>query len=323
MNYITACPACETQFLITKEHLKAYRGKVQCGYCNHIFNAKNRLTEISDDVQNGEKYDSLEHAEAQHTNNEAHKNVETGADVADNKTTIIEPIATELISSADEKAISEKLNVVLEAGPDLSDLTSADLAPDLNPTPKKVAKNDIESIRAPILIEDLTTDPKFQLTKPRRNIWLLSAICLLLIAALLQSVYFLRSKIATHYPQFKPFLVQVCEYIRCEINLSQQLDLLTIDDSDMKENNDYQDVIVFSSLIINNADYVQAYPNLELTLTDAEDKPVLRKLVKPQEYLQTSSNVATGIAAHKAERVKLMINVHNLSVAGYRVFLTY
>lgn len=339
MNYITACPACETQFLITKEHLKAYRGKVQCGNCSHVFNAKNRLTEVSEDIQNAEEYSAesgtvesstLEYSEADQ-NSETHTNAEI-------ESTPNESITSELTTSTDEKLINEKLNVVLEGVPDLSDLTSSDLAlPALDsaetvrnpyiskPISKAISENDIdiESLRAPILIEDLTADPKFQLTKPKRNIWLLLAVCLLLIVAILQSAYFLRSKIAANYPQFKPYLLQACEHLRCKINLPQQLDLLTIDDSDMQESQDYQDVIDFSSLIINNANHVQAYPNIELTLTDAEDKPVLRKLVKPQEYLQASSNVATGIAAHEEERIKLTINVHNLSVAGYRVLLTY
>lgn len=349
MNYITACPACETQFLITTEHLKAYRGKVQCGNCSHVFNAKNRLTEVSEDIENTEEYgesaesDTAEYSETEHTSREVHINAEIEADetvtnAVDIESTTSESLTTELTASADEKPINEKLNVVLDAVPDLSDLTSSDLAPsDLSsaetaPRPyisKPIAKAtseddiDIESIRAPILIEDLTADPKFLLTKPKRNIWLLAAIGLLLIVAILQSTYFLRSKIAANYPQFKPYLVQACEHLRCKINLPQQLDLLTIDDSDMQESENYQDVIDFSSLIINNANHVQAYPNIELTLTDAEDKPVLRKLVKPQEYLQASTNAATGLAAHEEARIKLRINAHNLSVAGYRVLLTY
>ena len=56
MNYITSCPACETQFLLTTEHIKAHRGKVQCGQCEHIFNAKNRLTEVSDDIHSQAEY---------------------------------------------------------------------------------------------------------------------------------------------------------------------------------------------------------------------------------------------------------------------------
>ncbi|WP_020167122.1 MULTISPECIES: zinc-ribbon and DUF3426 domain-containing protein [Methylotenera] len=368
MNYITACPACETQFLITKEHLKAYRGKVQCGNCNHVFNAKNRLTEVSDDIQSVEEYsvaedgatenivaesDSTEHDSDLYTPAE-YANTELAADskIEPNPTltndieieasavesTASEPIKSLPISNTDEKPISQKLNVVLEGVPDLSDLTSSELAQanlgsidtTRNPyisnlTPIIISEDDvdIESIRAPILIEDLTADPKFQLTKPKRNFWLIAINCLLLLAAILQSAYFLRSKIAADYPQFKPYLVQACEHLRCKIHLPQQLDLLSIDDSDMQESQIHQDVVDFSSLIINNSNHVQAYPNIELTLTDAEDKPVLRKLVKPQEYLQPTTDPAKGIGAHDEERIKLAINVHALSVAGYRVLLTY
>lgn len=347
MNYITACPACATQFLITKEHLKAYRGKVQCGNCNHIFNAKNRLTEISEDIQENEQYspaeseaEAVEHSKTAYAGGEIYTNPEVEldeliTDASDFESTTDKTIATESTDSADENAINDKLNIVLQAVPDLSNLTSVGLVENLdssestdkshfsNHIAKSASEDDRKLDRAPILIEDLSTDPKFQLMKPKRNFWLLCAIFLLLIIALLQSIYFLRTKIAAHYPQFKPYLMQICAPLHCKINLPQKLDLLTIDDSDMKESEIYQDVIDFSSLIINNASYVQAYPNIELTLTDAQDKPVLRRLVKPQEYLQHTSNPDTGIAAREEERIKLTINVHNLSVAGYRVLLTY
>lgn len=386
MNYITACPACETQFLINTEHLKAYRGKVQCGNCQQIFNAKNRLTPVSDDVQNVEEYTAdqdsnlliesseqnfsdsennpesaeiafeqsgqeqsnleqsdLEQDDAIQSDTFEHDDVEIHADspaeslISSATHSYIEPV-----HNADGKPLNEKLSVVLEGVPDLSDLTSVEATSDFsspdfapndnlnnpyisNKTPIIVSENDIdlEAIRAPILIEDLTADPKFQLTKPKRNIWLILINIILLTLALLQSLYFLRGKIAADYPQFKPYIVQACDYLRCTVDLPQQLDLLTIDDSDMQESEDYKDVINFSSLIINKAEHVQAYPNIELTLTDTEDKPVLRKIVKPQEYLPANSNPVAGLAARQEQRIKLAINIHQLSVAGYRVLLTY
>ena len=363
MNYITACPACETQFLITKEHLKAYRGKVQCGNCNHVFNAKNRLTEVSEDIQNIEEYaadsdsnifnealDSRDEVDPESSELDEITAQSSSEDFAvDSETESILPSAThtyiEPVHHSDGKPLHEKLNVVLDGVPDLSDLnTSVNLSetmPDLNTanlasdetdspyisdrTPVIISENDIDivAIRAPILIEDLTADPKFQLVKPKRNAWLVVFNLILFILALLQSIYFLRSKIAADYPQFKPYLVQACAYLACTVDLPQQLDLLSIDDSDMQESEDHQDVIHFSSLLINKADHVQAYPNIELTLTDTEDKPVLRKLVKPQDYLQAPNNPASGLAAHQEERIKLAINVHDLPVAGYRVLLTY
>jgi predicted Zn finger-like uncharacterized protein len=299
MNYITSCPACETQFLLTKEHLKAHRGKVQCGNCEHIFNAKNRLTEISDEITSAAEYHaSLESQEA------------------------------DAIESVEEKPISDVLNNVLEAVPNLENLNTIDPIPSAKHSyasqhiPEVIESYEVESLQKPTVIEDLTTEPKYQ---PKRiiNIWAMLACVLLTILAGLQTIYSTRTKIGAEYPQFKPYLIQACYLLKCEIGLPKNLDFFTIDDSDMQENDTHQDVINFSSLLINNAPYTQAYPNIELTLTDTNDKPVLRRILKPAEYLASNTNVANGIISREEERINLAINVTDLAVAGYRVLLVY
>jgi predicted Zn finger-like uncharacterized protein len=302
MNYITSCPACETQFLLTKAHLKAHRGKVQCGHCEHIFNAKNRLTEISDDIQSPAEYQASLEADT------------------------IEPNYT-----VEEKPINEMLNGVLDSVPNLVNLESEEFEfPEKtnNPfigdfLPEVTEHIDINALDSPIVIDDLTTDPKFHKKKFKLNFGALMLCLLLAILVALQSIYFYRSKIAAENPQFKPYLVQACVTLKCEINLPKNLDLFTIDDSDMQESEQYENVINFSSLLINNANYTQAYPNIELTLTSTDDQPVLRRIVKPSEYLKTSTNMANGLASHEEERINLAINVTDLAVAGYRVLLVY
>ncbi|MEQ1598490.1 MAG: zinc-ribbon and DUF3426 domain-containing protein [Methylotenera sp.] len=292
MNYITSCPACETQFLLTKEQLKAHRGKVQCGNCEHIFNAKNRLTEISDDIHSAAEYQASIEAQG----NEASQNTE-------------------------EIPMSEVLNVVLESVPNLENLES--IQPD-NPYVDEIVieAEEIYEVETPAVIEDLTANSKFH-PKTKLNIWLLLFSLLLALLAGLQSIYAARTKIAAEYPQFKPYLVQACVLLKCEIDLPKNLDFFTIDDSDMQEDETHENVINFSSLLINNAPYAQAYPNIELTLTDTSDQPVLRKIIKPAEYLTSAANVAAGITSRDEVRINLAINVTDLTVAGYRVLLVY
>ena len=139
----------------------------------------------------------------------------------------------------------------------------------------------------------------------------------------MQTLYFLRTQIAAQYPQFKSHLLQACRALNCEIKLAQNLNLLTIDDSDMQESDDYEDVISFSSVLINNANYVQDYPNIELTLTDTQDQPVLRKLVTPKEYLTKNIQLEAGMDARQELRLNLVIDASELIVAGYRVLLVY
>jgi predicted Zn finger-like uncharacterized protein len=295
MNYITSCPACGTQFLLNKEHLKARRGKVQCGHCEHIFNAKNRLTEISDEIHSPAEYNASLEVQAQ-----------------------------------DEKPISEVLNVVLESVPNLENLESSHEAsnPYISETIIKsdsgVSENYIaDQIQTPITIEDLTVNPKFHKPKTKLNIWMMTSSLLLAVLAGIQLIYFSRSKIAADYPQFKPYLVQACVALNCKVDLPKNLDLLTIDDSDMQEDEQYKDVIRFSSLLINNASYPQAYPNIELTLTDTSEQPVLRRLIKPSDYLAANTHVASGIGSREEVRINLAISVKEIAVAGYRVLLVY
>ena len=326
MNYITSCPACETQFLLTKDDLKAHRGKVQCGQCHQVFNAKNRLIEVSDDIHSVDEYTAAEHTDDFEENTIS---TEMADFDSESPTEQLEPSHT-----ADERPISAALNEVLETVPNLADLSTQNeedyQESDGSYTGSKqnadsIAEEDvdIDAVRAPIFIDDITADPNFQLTKPKRNIWMILAAILLLIAAILQSIYFLRSTIAVNYPQLKPHLEEACRHLNCSVNLPQHLDLLTIDDSDMQESDDYQNVINFSSLLINNAPHAQAFPNIELTLTDTDDQPVLRKLVPPKDYLNSGVNIADGMTANEEVRINLAINVQNLSVAGYRVLITY
>ena len=274
MNYITSCPECGTQFLLKKEHLKAHRGKVQCGQCEHVFNAKNRLTEISDDITSAAEYQaSLENPDQE-----------------------LESINVDQELQAIEGDATEDPTYIGEFSPALD---------------------------TPIVIEDLTTNPKFSRKKLKLNIWFSLLSLALIILASFQAIYFMRTKLAAEYPQFKPLLVQGCAYLHCKITLPKNLDLLVIDDSDMQEDEKYQRVINFSSSLINNANYAQTYPNIELTLTNTDDQPVLRRLIKPTEFMQTKTDFSKGIGAHEEMRIKLAIHASDLPVAGYRVLLVY
>jgi hypothetical protein len=133
----------------------------------------------------------------------------------------------------------------------------------------------------------------------------------------------MRTEIAAHYPRTKPLLTQACQYLKCSVPLPKNIDLLTIDDSDMQEHLTYQGVLVFTSTLINHAQFAQAYPNIELTLTNTEDEPVLRRTFKAEEYLQNQAQVSNGIAAKDEMRIKLHLNTADIAVAGYRVSLNY
>jgi predicted Zn finger-like uncharacterized protein len=154
--------------------------------------------------------------------------------------------------------------------------------------------------------------------------WLIGVfVFILILAAIAQSIYFLRTQIAVNYPNLKPYLVQACKKIACTIDLPKKIEFIIIDDSDMQEDADYVGLIHLSSTLINQASFLQAYPNIELTLTDVEDKPKLRRIFKPEEYLPEHTDIASGLAGGTEIKVKLAITAKGEAVAGYRLAVNY
>lgn len=203
-------------------------------------------------------------------------------------------------------------------------LVDAEVAPEINAdTPVSYH----ETTNVPTAADEQTQYFESQLTthKPKTgaNFWLMwLLITLLCLAAILQSLYFLRSPIAANYPKLKPYLVLACEKIHCNIDLPKKIELIVIDDSDMQEDATYQKLIHLSSTLMNQANFSQAYPNIELTLTDTEDQAKLRRIFKPEEYLPANTDIASGLAANADIKVKLAITADEL-VAGYRIAVSY
>lgn len=281
MNYITSCPKCDTQFLLSTEHIKAYRGKVQCGHCAHVFNAKNRLTEVT----------------------------------------------TPFTNTVQESLAAQGVNMPATIAPDVADSNQTDdVTEDQSNRAFKftiIDKTESDDASSPLLANDFNDEARLSQLKPKRHTkWLI--FCLLLsLLALFQALFFLRSAIAAYYPQWKPLLSAVCEKLQCTIALQKNIGFMVIGESDMQEDESHQSVINFSSAITNNADYVQAYPTIELTLTNADDQAVIRKLIPPTVYLDNPVAIENGINAHETVHFKLPMYVDQLEVTGYRIQILY
>lgn len=297
MPLVTSCPECNTQFVVKKEQLKAYDGQVRCGTCQHVFNAKTYLIK------------------------------QTRAKKA--APTKVEAVLSEISLAPDtQPETTEHIEVTVPAH--LQDQpfeeTAATIPANDVLASTAQAESGQDSYQTPSFLNDLTVDEPLDKGWRRKPFsWTAFALSVFLLLMLLgQSVYFLRTDIAALYPKTKLLLTQACQILKCTVPLPQQIDLLTIDDSDMQEHLTYQNVLIFSSTLINHANFAQAYPNIELTLTNTDDEPVLRRTFKAADYLQSpASAAAVGIAAKEEMRIKLQLNTSDIAVAGYRVSLNY
>lgn len=218
-------------------------------------------------------------------------------------------------------------------------LTEDTVLPDINSVkPGEVL--DSEQQDSPLVSEDTETEPinarqdsqanYFETindkskSKSRLSKWVLSVLAVILvIAAVAQSFYHWRSDIATYYPELKPLLTKLCEKLSCSIQLPKKIELIIIDDSDMQEDDASKGLIHFSTTLINQAAYSQTYPNIELTLTDTDDKPKLRRIFNPTEYLPEHTDISRGLPAGAEIKVKLALTTQDETVAGYRLAVSF
>lgn len=301
MSLITACPACQTQFEVTDQQLQAYAGKVRCGECDHVFDAQSYL---------------LETTPTQMTVAETPGSVPEVSDASVYFKVSAEAAQVDSTSQVEGAFTSAEPSVqpdlVLEDADGSSWQVNDPQDQHLEPT-------------IPAFLRDVSlTDERHAPVQSvgHQRIYGLF-IGLLILAVLLQIIYFTRSGLAANYPQTKPLLLSLCQRLHCDLRLPQDITQLTIDDADIQEHRERQDVLTFSSVLMNHGVVAQAYPKVELTLTNTADEAVLRKVLQPAQYLPASVDPTVGLAAQQEQSVKVLLGVDEKLVTGFRVAIAY
>lgn len=310
IRYVTACPQCSTAFYISPEQLSAHEGDVRCSKCSHVFNAHERLVELPEktgEVTSSDKFVLLEDDTSAEFTVEEEAVPETAPDfqVEELPADSTEPVLT---FGEETATVVEEIEIGAPEEPPV--------AQEEQPT----------AAEEPAIAENIAASIPFaESAAPKaRHPWLGWLLAfLLLLAAGLQAIYYLRTPMAAQWPALKPYLVQVCGFLNCTVELPRKINLILLDDSNMQEDPEHEGLIELTSMLVNQAPYAQAYPNLELSLTDIHDTAILRRTLSPQEYLPAGKDIAAGIGAGEEIHIKLDLTASGEPVAGYRILATY
>lgn len=162
---------------------------------------------------------------------------------------------------------------------------------------------------------------------PRRFGWVWGLLALLAGLALAAQVGLrFRSEIAATLPWTRAPLRQACQALGCEVPLPRRPDLMSIDSSELQADPRREGIIVLNAVLKNRARFAQDYPALELTLTDDAERPVLRRVLAPREYLdatRASELLAQGIAPGAEASLRVYLHSARPSATGYRLYLFY
>ena len=148
----------------------------------------------------------------------------------------------------------------------------------------------------------------------------LTFVSLLLGAALvLQVAYHDRDRLAAAQPQLQPALLQMCEVLACKLAPPRQIDAIAIESSTF--NRLRGDTYRLSFTLRNASPMAVAAPSIELTLTDTQDQPVLRRVLSPAEIGAPAAVLPA--ATDWTTTLGLAVAPGNPRVAGYRLLAFY
>jgi predicted Zn finger-like uncharacterized protein len=171
--------------------------------------------------------------------------------------------------------------------------------------------------------------PEFLAEEPpsRRARWLWgAAAALAALAIAVQFGYRFRAEFAATAPEAREPLRALCRTLGCEVPLPRRPELMSIDSSELQADARREGLIVLNAVIRNRARFPQDYPALELTLTDEADRPVLRRVLAPRDYLEQARRdelVRQGIAGGTEAVLRVFLDTSRARATGYRLYLFY
>ena len=156
----------------------------------------------------------------------------------------------------------------------------------------------------------------------RGRAWAWGAAAMLAAGALLlQAALHFRVELGQSIAAANPLLQEASRLFGVDSSLPHKADLLGIETSDLHPGNHAQ--LVLTATLKNRAAFAQAFPHLELTLTDVTDQPLLRKVLAPAEYLPSSVAASGGFAANSEFAFDLTLEASVTGATGYRIYVFY
>lgn len=343
----TRCPDCGTVFRVTSEQLRRKAGKVRCGHCQSVFNAFDQWQSDT-----GEPEASLPAPEAEpppveqlQTEPEAvpeQPQVEPEAELAEQFETLVEEPSEEVIEALPLEIIDSEVPVEpseltvpgeAEFESVSREATRDDALPENSqetPEESTQAARDAGLVAARELNDTtaynrwaagtLASDGLggFGGEPAKRTIWPFVLVSILLIVALLgQLLYYFRTEIVLRMPS----VAGLYELASVDIPLPRNPALVSIETSDLQSDN-ARGLFVLQATLKNRADHAQAWPALELSLTDTNDSVVSRRVMFAAEYLPPGTT-SDAFPANGEVAVRLWIEAKEIGASGYRLYIFY
>jgi predicted Zn finger-like uncharacterized protein len=149
-----------------------------------------------------------------------------------------------------------------------------------------------------------------------------AAATLLTLTLLAQGLLVFRDDIAQSSPQSRPFMESLCAGLGCELPLPRDPAVIAIESSDIQPDAGREAFFTLHATLRNRAEFQQAWPHLEITLTDARDKALVRRVLEPGQWLPADAP-KDAFPARREVVTRVSFEAPGVAAAGYRVYAFY
>jgi predicted Zn finger-like uncharacterized protein len=207
----------------------------------------------------------------------------------------------------------------------------------LKNTPKNIAAEAINTPATEILPLKKETDLSFVRMAKNKAFWQRMVVVRSLRAAsvglmgllFFQVVFSQRNHLAATNPAFKTGLETLCQTLGCAIEPFKNIDAFKIDSSSFQKSQQTSadtaqgENFALKLAIKNNTELAVAMPAVELTLTDTNDKPVLRRVLLTKELGFSGDTLSANGDWTGTVAVVVTPSSTKTAITGYRVLLFY
>jgi predicted Zn finger-like uncharacterized protein len=286
---LTQCPSCETYFRVTAADLEAADGKVRCSRCEEVFDARAHLHALEDDSE-----------------------PPTG-DTAPPGEPEMGDLFTAESGSDEESAPLSAYADEAPAEPVLDEIATRDVEPGLD-----AALHDEPAVEP----EEPREFPPLPVAGTRRSrladgLWTAAGATLSLLLAI-QLVHAYRVPLAEN-PRLGTLVSRTYATLDMPIEARRDLARIGVQRTEVTTHPLYDDVLMLSGAVVNEAPFAQALPVLRVRLEDRWGELVGHRLFEPAEYLRRPAQRGARFEPGQSLAIALEIVDPGSEAVGYAV----
>lgn len=274
----TQCARCLTVYRLQVESLARARGQFRCGHCGAVFDGLERLTERLPEVP----FQDLPHEDASAT-----------------------PLVLSMPAMRPASRQPPLFDIDAEAQtlpggrrePRLSDprLPGEQLLHDRADRGRGTASREIAvELRSPPRIEGASRRAAATRVPGNGGWWFGSVLLALLLGG--QIAYAERERLLEDQ-RVRPWLDQVCDQFNCRLPMRTQVDAIRLVSREVRPHPDAPKALMISASMVNDANFTQRFPVVEVTLSDLGERAIAQRRFQPSEYLAEVESIDRGFPA--------------------------